>query len=78
MEEWVSETRGGSWGLKFSPVDYRPLDPSERDDPNKIPKGEVYALSKTNSAGPAATDRLFVFRGKSYSAGVNAHWKTTI
>ncbi|MEF8770898.1 MAG: site-specific DNA-methyltransferase [Candidatus Accumulibacter phosphatis] len=77
VEDWVSETRGGSWGLKFSPVDYRPLDPSERDDPKTIPKGEVYALSKTNSAGPAATDRPFVFHAKSYSAGVNAHWKTT-
>jgi adenine-specific DNA-methyltransferase len=77
MEEWVSETRGGSWGLKFSLVDYRPLDPSERDDPTTIPSGEVYALSKTNSAGPASTERPFTFRGKSYSAGVNAHWKTT-
>ena len=77
MEDWVSETRGGSWGLKFSPVDYRPLNPSERDDPKTIPVGDVYALSKTNSAGPAATDRPFVFQGKSYSAGANAHWKTT-
>ncbi len=77
VEDWVSETRGGSWGLKFSPVDYRPLEPSERDDPKTIPQGEVYALSKTNSAGPAATDRPFVFQGKSYSAGANAHWKTT-
>lgn len=77
MEDWVSETRGGSWGIKLSPVDYRPLDPSERDDPKTIPQGEVYALSKTNSAGPAATDRPFVFQGQSYSAGANAHWKTT-
>jgi adenine-specific DNA-methyltransferase len=77
MEDWVSETRGGSWGLKFSPVDFRALDSSERDDPKTIPQGEVYALSKTNSAGPAATDRPFVFQGKSYSAGANAHWKTT-
>jgi adenine-specific DNA-methyltransferase len=78
MEDWVSETRGGSWGLKFSPVDYRPLDPSEREEPKTIPQGEVYALSKTNSAGPAATDRLFAFQGQNYSAGANAHWKTTI
>jgi adenine-specific DNA-methyltransferase len=77
MEDWVSETRGGSWGIKLSPVDYRPLGPSERDDPKTIPQGEVYALSKTNSAGPAATDRPFVFQGQSYSAGANAHWKTT-
>ncbi|MBO9664946.1 site-specific DNA-methyltransferase [Dokdonella sp.] len=77
MGEWVSETRGGSWGLKSTPVDYRPLEPSERDDPTTIPQGEVYALSKTNSAGPAAADRPFVFRGKAFSAGANAHWKTT-
>jgi adenine-specific DNA-methyltransferase len=77
MAEWVSETRGGSWGLRFGPVDYRALLPSERDDPDTIPPGEVYALSKTNSAGPAANDRPFVFQGKSFTAGINAHWKTT-
>src|ERR1700733_1660259 len=77
LGEWVSETQGGSWGLRFSPVDYRPLTPSERDDPRTIPAGDVYALSKTNSAGPAATERHFVFQGKSHSVGANAHWKTT-
>ncbi|MDE2742352.1 MAG: site-specific DNA-methyltransferase, partial [Gemmatimonadota bacterium] len=77
MEEWVSETGGGSWGLRFGPVNYRPLNSSERNSPETIPQGEVYALSKTNSAGPAATDRGFVFRGQMYTAGANAHWKTT-
>ena len=77
IREWVTETRGGSWGLKYSPVDYRPLLPSEREDPLSIPDGEVYALSKTNSAGAAATDRILKFQGKAYSAGMNAHWKTT-
>jgi adenine-specific DNA-methyltransferase len=77
MKEWVSETRGGSWGLRFGPVDYRALDASERNDPNTIPPGEVYALSKTNSAGQATNERVFVFQGKNYSAGSNAHWKTT-
>ena len=77
MEEWVSETRGGSWGLRFGPIDYRALVPSERDDPKTIPPGEVYALSKTNSAGPAANERAFVFQGNTYTAGANAHWKTT-
>lgn len=77
MREWVAETRGGSWGLRYSPVDYRSLSPSERDNPSLIPDGEVYALSKTNSAGSAISDRKFNFQGKIYSAGINAHWKTT-
>jgi adenine-specific DNA-methyltransferase len=78
MDEWVSETRGGSWGVRLGPVDYRPLQPSERENPSTIPQGEVYALSKTNSAGPAAEDRPFVFQGKTYTPGANAHWKTTL
>jgi len=77
MEEWVSETRGGSWGLRFGAVDYRPLFPSERRNPKTIPLGEVYALSKTNSAGPAANERAFTFQRQRYTAGANAHWKTT-
>ena len=77
MEEWVSETRGGSWGLRCDLATYRPLDAAERSHPETIPPGEVYALSKTNSAGAATTDREFVFQGQIYTVGANAHWKTT-
>jgi adenine-specific DNA-methyltransferase len=77
MNKWVSDTRGGSWGVRFGEIDYRPLTSSERNNPNTIPEGEVYALSKTNSAGPAAIERDFTFQGKNYRAGKNAHWKTT-
>ena len=75
--EWVSETRGGSWGVRLGPVEYRPLDASERKSSTTVPRGELYALSKTNSAGPAAVDREFCFRREVYSVGANAHWKTT-
>ncbi|MCY3841491.1 MAG: site-specific DNA-methyltransferase [Gammaproteobacteria bacterium] len=75
--DWVSETRGGSWGLRSGPTDYRPLETSERKSPETIPGGDVYALSKTNSAGPASTDREFSFQGRVFTAGKNAHWKTT-
>jgi adenine-specific DNA-methyltransferase len=78
MGEWVSETRGGSWGLRTGPVDYRSLQPKERDDPSSIPAGEVYALSKTNSAGPSSSPQVFIFRGETFTAGLNAHWKTTL
>ena len=77
VEEWVSETRGGSWGLRCDFTAYRPLDAAERSNPETIPPGEVYALSKTNSAGAATTDREFIFQGQIYTAGANAHWKTT-
>ena len=75
--EWVSETRGGSWGVRLGPVVYRPLDAAERNSPAAIPDGELYALSKTNSAGPSGVEREFVFRGRVHTAGTNAHWKTS-
>ncbi|WP_159946262.1 site-specific DNA-methyltransferase [Rhizobium sp. 18065] len=77
VEEWVSETRGGSWGLRFSDVDYRPLTADERNAPKTIPAGRVYALSKTNSAGPSQSDQNFAFQGKTYHPGRANHWKTT-
>ena len=75
--EWVSTTRGGSWGLRSGTFDYRPLAASERKNPESVPEGAIYALSKTNSAGPATTERDFSFQGRAYGAGANAHWKTT-
>jgi adenine-specific DNA-methyltransferase len=78
MHEWVSETRGGSWGLRTGPVDYRPLVPTERNEPGTIPEGEVYALSKTHSACPAHHVQEFTFQDKLFTAGSNAHWKTTL
>ena len=78
LDEWVSETKGGSWGLKWSEVDYRPLTAQERKQPKTIPPGSVYALSKTNSAGPSQSDQLFNFRGNNYTPGAANHWKTTL
>ncbi|SPD73293.1 conserved hypothetical protein [uncultured Desulfobacterium sp.] len=78
LEEWVSETKGGSWGLKYSEVDYRPLTPQERAEPKSIPFGSVYALSKTNSAGPSQSSQVLNFRNKNYSPGATNHWKTTL
>ncbi|MDF3608288.1 DNA methyltransferase [Paracoccus sp. DMF-8] len=78
MGEWVSETRGGSWGLRYSDVDYRALTSDERNDPKTIPSGSVYALSKTNSAGPSQSDQHFKFQGKTYHPGQPNHWKTTL
>lgn len=78
MYEWVSETRGGSWGLRSSEVDYRALMPEERIDPKTIPQGAVYALSKTNSAGPSQGEQVFTFQGRDYHPGQTNHWKTTL
>jgi adenine-specific DNA-methyltransferase len=77
-DEWVSETRGGSWGLRFGDCDYRALTPDERREPKIIPSGSVYALSKTNSAGPSQSDQRFVFQGADYFPGRANHWKTTL
>lgn len=77
-DEWISETRGGSWGLRYSEVDYRALTPGERNTPENIPDGSVYALSKTNSAGPSQSDQNFSFQGKMYHPGKPNHWKTTL
>jgi len=74
--EWVTETRGGSWGVTIDEFS-RALTPTERNDPAKIPlRGRVYALSKTNSAGGAKEEQLIEFEGKKFSPGKSAHWKT--
>lgn len=78
VDEWVSETRGGSWGLRYTKVDHRPLSADERNNPKSIPEGEIYALSKTNSAGPSQSDQKFIFQGRIYFPGVAAHWKTSL
>jgi adenine-specific DNA-methyltransferase len=76
--EWVTETRGGSWGVTAAD-NSRPLKPEERNDPNKVPQGgRVFALSKTTSAGGAKEEQLFEFEGRRFSPGAAAHWKTTI
>lgn len=76
--EWVTETRGGSWGVT---VDYnsRPLNTVERNDPTQVPEGgRVYALSKTTSAGASKENPALQFEGKFFYAGAASHWKTTI
>ena len=76
--EWVTETRGGSWGVTVDNIS-RPLTPEERNDPHKVPAGgRVYALSKTTSAGAAKDAQHLDFEGKTFSPGSAAHWKTTI
>jgi adenine-specific DNA-methyltransferase len=76
--EWVTETRGGSWGVTLEDLS-RPLTAEERRDPTLVPSGgRVYALSKTTSAGAAKEDQSLNFEGKPFTAGNNSHWKTTI
>ena len=76
--EWVTETRGGSWGATIENLS-RPLTPSERRDPKLVPDGgQVYALSKTSSAGASKEKQYLEFEGKQFTVGNNAHWKTTI
>ncbi|HEY6874216.1 MAG TPA: site-specific DNA-methyltransferase [Geobacteraceae bacterium] len=76
--EWVTETRGGSWGVTIDEIS-RPLTPAERRDPKLVPDGgRVYALSKTTSAGASKEKQYLEFEGKQFSAGNSAHWKTTI
>lgn len=78
MFEWVSETRGGSWGVTINGHD-RPLTSAERNRPEIIPTdGEVYALSKTNSAGASKSDQNFLYRGETFHPGANAHWKSSL
>ncbi len=78
MFEWVSETRGGSWGVTDNGRD-RPLTSDERNEPESIPAdGEVYALSKTNSAGASKSDQTLSFQGKTFQPGSNAHWKSSL
>jgi adenine-specific DNA-methyltransferase len=78
LKEWVTETRGGSWGVTVDNFS-RPLTTAERHDPDAVPVGgRVYALSKTNSAGAAKEIQHFSFEGKKHTPGNNAHWKTTI
>lgn len=76
--EWVTETRGGSWGVTVG-YQSRPLTSFERNDPSQVPEGgRVYALSKTTSAGASKEKTALEFEGKNFYAGAAAHWKTTI
>ncbi len=76
--EWVTETRGGSWGATIGNFS-RPLTSAERRDPKLVPDGgQVYALSKTTSAGASKEKQYLEFEGKQFTVGNNAHWKTTI
>ncbi|MCP5327642.1 MAG: site-specific DNA-methyltransferase [Sinobacteraceae bacterium] len=78
MEEWVSETRGGSWGVTLDDMD-RPLTSEERREPSLIPQnGLVYALSKTTSSGAAKDPQPFPYRGATFFPAGNSHWKTTL
>jgi adenine-specific DNA-methyltransferase len=38
----------------------------------------VYQLSGLTSAGASSENRPFVFKGKTYFAGKNSHWKTSV
>lgn len=76
--EWVTETRGGSWGLTKGGVS-RPLSPAERSDPRLIPADcDVYCLSGIQSAGSSKDVQYLEYEGKKYSPDARSHWKTTI
>ena len=78
LYEWVTETRGGSWGVTDGHLS-RALSSEERSDPSLVPEGgRVYALSKTTSAGGAKEERELVFEDKVFTPGSTSHWKTTI
>jgi adenine-specific DNA-methyltransferase len=76
--EWVTETRGGSWGVTLQGRD-RPLSNEERKNPKLVPvAGEIYALSKTNSAGASKSDQSFEYQGGIFHPGASAHWKSSL
>lgn len=51
----------------------------ERHDPTKIPKyARIYMQGVLTSAGNTSDDDKFKFQGKTYTSGLNHHWKTTI
>jgi adenine-specific DNA-methyltransferase len=78
VDEWARETKGGSWGCTIDGIS-RPLTPEEKANVNLLPIGaEVYQLSGLTSAGAASENQPFVFRGKTYFAGKNSHWKTSV
>ena len=78
LNEWVTETKGGSWGVTLD-YEHRPLTRVERRKPEKVPaNGQVYALSKTTSAGAAKEIHVLTYQGAGFTPGANAHWKSTI
>jgi len=75
--EWVTETKGGSWGKATEGL-FAPLTREERRNPKLVDSNaEVYALSKTTSAGASSSHQEFVFEGKSFFPKANTHWKTS-
>ena len=78
LQEWTSETKGGSWGVTIKGVD-RKLTPDEKKNTYLLPNGaEVYQLSGITSAGESSNPQPFNFNGKDFYPGKGNHWKTNV
>ncbi|MDQ3020574.1 MAG: site-specific DNA-methyltransferase [Bacteroidota bacterium] len=78
LQEWTSETKGGSWGVTINGKD-RKLTPEEKKNSSLLSKGaEVYQLSGLTSAGESANPEPFKYNDKEFFPGVGNHWKTKV
>jgi adenine-specific DNA-methyltransferase len=75
-DEWVRETKGGSWGV-FEESKRRPLRPGEKQRIHLLPEGaDVYCLSKVTSSGSASAPWKWEVFGNQFEAGAGSHWKS--
>jgi adenine-specific DNA-methyltransferase len=78
LQEWTSETKGGSWGVTIDGIDRR-LTPEEKKNTYMLPKNaEVYQLSGITSSGDSASPQPFIYNGKEFYPGRGNHWKTKV
>ena len=76
-DEWVRETKGGSWGVEIDRI-RRALFPGEKKDISVLPKNSsVYCLSKLTSSGASANPEPLLAFGQEFGLKSNEHWKTT-
>ena len=75
-DEWVRETKGGSWGV-FEDGKRRALKPGEKQRIHLLRDGsDVYCLSKVTSSGEASSPWKWDVFGQQFHAGAGNHWKS--
>ena len=82
-QPWFSKVLGGDGSKEYTMASFadgarRPLNKSEKDNPETIPEGaRVFRLDNLRSQGGSDEGSLpYAFEGVTYPCGSNMHWKT--
>lgn len=80
LEKEVGGLGGGEYDkVRLPSGEVRSLTDEEMEDTSILPpKAQVLRYDNLISQGETTSDQRFVFEGKEYRPGPNAHWKTTV